>query len=1157
MRTKEEDLLSLRASASFRIHRGTVSVAADPISSKNRANEGNATSQSIEEDIFAEDSSFADYFGVIHQSSFNVPSSDSKLLIEEETYEGEGPNSPREPESTMLVKSRLPLADLISSSLKPSKSSSMSSETMLMNGLDHQETKKKESEVEKEEEENELILSFSRGPPKSQKLVEQDENIEFNEEEPIFIDADISWSEGDIEECSSSNFGLGTSSNDSNNADKEDHLSGDTIMQDENAQSPDYGEEEAKLPFFFSSSSSSLAASLAASHALDITDKPRPMFSFDDSITPSMGEGEEEKEMKENGSNWKKRRRITEGDMSEDSISEEEKEKKKENKKRRKGEERKEKDVEQSGGDISKGPKRENYRKINLKNGYKKQRMDRETAGYARARRMAIASSRSIAPELTPFDMVSDNIIDADFESALKNVLRNGTVNEGEKEGEDVKRYERNIPESAKRLKMFLNDSNNNEKEIPDELMEEVLVEGLGVEKFREGQKEAISRILRGRSTLLILPTGGGKSLCYQYPSMIEERGITLVISPLLSLMADQLNKLHSRGLCGVALTSTMTEIDTNRSIEKLKSGEAQILFVSPEKLSSQNFLEMFQKYGIEINLLCVDEAHCISTWSHNFRPSYLQIYKSGVLELGAKKVLALTATATKPTALSISSHLDIPKDGILRYNPIGEHVELKVEEGGGDRHDILEKLLRSQFLWKKKVIVYVMFQRQADELATYLNHRGMSAGSYHAGKTAAERKTCQTRFTVGSINIMVATVAFGMGVDVEDVRGVIHFGMPKSVENYVQEVGRAGRDGLPALCSSIISHSDIHLLRSLAHSDTLDRPVVKALLTCIFCSKVIPSSPSLQSVVALPIASSEIKFDMKQTMIATILTWLANEGWISFENDKNSFAFAHLSFLGDTCPRLAKKSKIIYHCAALGEKHKGVLTVPLDKLASKLDLSYPLCVSRLFEIQRKYDLSLDLKELAFMIHIIRPLDGDALDAIIDQISDQILHLESVSLAKIDAIHSLLTQDSHIPIHLKIREYFEKEFHPSFSSSSSSSSSSSLSLLSPSLSPSSLLSSRGINQINASSSLPPSLRDSLSADISRFISLHSHSHSFLTPRQIARIFHGIPSPQFPKDVWQAFPMWGKSVHVPFHAILAIAKELLFASLLANPSSPSF
>ncbi|XP_019110342.1 ATP-dependent DNA helicase Q4 isoform X2 [Larimichthys crocea] len=406
----------------------------------------------------------------------------------------------------------------------------------------------------------------------------------------------------------------------------------------------------------------------------------------------------------------------------------------------------------------------------------------------------------------------------------------------------------------------------------------------LGYQSFRPGQEEAIMRILSGLSTLVVLSTGMGKSLCYQLPAYLyaqRSKSITLVISPLVSLMDDQLSGLpaHLKAAC---IHSNMTKKQREAAIEKVKSGEVCVLLLSPEALvggggSGSGCLPSAQELP-PVAFACIDEAHCVSEWSHNFRPCYLRLCKVLRERLGVQCLLGLTATATLSTALDIARHLDITdQDGIaVRSAAVPSNLYLSVSTDREKDQALVTLLKGDRFGCLDSVIVYCTRREETTRVAALLrtclqgvllkenkqtssqaqhNPAGQrkkdlarkkirkplkwQAESYHAGLSASERRRVQNNFMCGELRIVVATVAFGMGLDKSDVRGIIHYNMPKSFESYVQEIGRAGRDGEPAHCHLFLDPEggDLHELRRHIYADTVDYYTVKKLVQKVFPS--------------------------------------------------------------------------------------------------------------------------------------------------------------------------------------------------------------------------------------------------------------------------------------------------------------------------------
>ncbi|KAJ4455417.1 putative ATP-dependent DNA helicase [Paratrimastix pyriformis] len=418
-----------------------------------------------------------------------------------------------------------------------------------------------------------------------------------------------------------------------------------------------------------------------------------------------------------------------------------------------------------------------------------------------------------------------------------------------------------------------------------------------GKTEFLPGQAEVITRILQGQSTLFIAPTGAGKSLCYQLPAALLDRGLLVVVSPLLALMEDQLTNLPG-GVCGVALSSIQSAVASQEAMQQLQSGQARVLFLSPEKIASRHFVESIAPLLPPIAVACVDEAHCISEWSHNFRPSYLALRHVFHDVLHVPCILALTATATARTAAHIVAALGIDRPGLppeekaafsrtrsslplaldpiqVRFQPdptsvitsrctlftlppdlllrplrsayvapdpivrLGDvtraNIALAVSR---DRSETaLLALIRSpEWLSIRPLLIYTFQQFQADELADFLRAQSLDAQSYHAGKPPRERVRIQTLFTTGRLDILCATPgSFGMGLDMTSLRGVVHFCMPRSLEHYVQEIGRAGRDGKPARSHVFLHDADYIRIRSLTCSESVDATSVGSLLTGLF----------------------------------------------------------------------------------------------------------------------------------------------------------------------------------------------------------------------------------------------------------------------------------------------------------------------------------
>jgi ATP-dependent DNA helicase RecQ len=321
---------------------------------------------------------------------------------------------------------------------------------------------------------------------------------------------------------------------------------------------------------------------------------------------------------------------------------------------------------------------------------------------------------------------------------------------------------------------------------------------------FRPGQDQAITHVLSGGDSLTVMPTGGGKSLCYQVPAMMLP-GVTLVISPLISLMKDQVDTLEAVGLPATFINSTLPQSEMSARLEAAERGDVKLLYVAPERFDSESFQHRLA--GLDVSLLAVDEAHCVSEWGHDFRPSYLRLGKARKL-LGGPPVAALTATATEEVRRDIVRQLGLSQPKVLvtgfdRRNLVW-HVLRARNESEKDR--TLLKLLKGR---EGSAIVYASTRKSVDALTMMLSGSGVPAVGYHAGLPANDRKRIQDRFMSGEMPVVVATNAFGMGIDKSDVRIVVHYSMPGNLEAYYQEAGRAGRDGGPSDCVLLHEHRD------------------------------------------------------------------------------------------------------------------------------------------------------------------------------------------------------------------------------------------------------------------------------------------------------------------------------------------------------------
>jgi len=331
-----------------------------------------------------------------------------------------------------------------------------------------------------------------------------------------------------------------------------------------------------------------------------------------------------------------------------------------------------------------------------------------------------------------------------------------------------------------------------------------VLRDTFGYEDFRPGQVDVVSAVLGGRDTLAVLPTGGGKSLCYQVPALVRP-GLTVVISPLISLMKDQVDRLVARGVPATFLNSSIAPREVSDRIARTMRGDLKLLYVAPERFESADLQRCLARS--RLTLLAVDEAHCISEWGHDFRPSFRRI--AGVARnLGGPQMIALTATATPVVRSDILDQLGMRRARVIvsGFDRINLHYSVRPCRDGTDKFPALLAVIRSS---QRPAIVYAATRSSVERTARQLTRSGVSALPYHAGLDDELRLEVQERFMSGDADTIVATNAFGMGIDKPDVRLVIHYAMPGTLEAYYQEAGRAGRDGKPAHCVLLHAQDD------------------------------------------------------------------------------------------------------------------------------------------------------------------------------------------------------------------------------------------------------------------------------------------------------------------------------------------------------------
>ncbi len=475
------------------------------------------------------------------------------------------------------------------------------------------------------------------------------------------------------------------------------------------------------------------------------------------------------------------------------------------------------------------------------------------------------------------------------------------------------------------------------EAKLSTDPMHTALKQYFGYDKFRDGQEAVITQLLAGNSAAAVFPTGGGKSLCYQLPSLMLD-GLTLVVSPLIALMKDQIDALTARGIKAARLDSTLDANEYRQVMQELRDGSLRLLYVAPERFNNERFRNTIAT--VDIALFAVDEAHCISEWGHNFRPDYLKLVDFAKA-CGAQRVLALTATATKEVLNDICSVFNIAPDCAINTGFYRANLQLTATAvDDASRDSILLQKIKDLPLGP--TIVYVTLQKTAQHVAELLAENGLQAKFYHAGLKEQQRTEVQDWFISSNTGIVVATIAFGMGIDKSNIRFVYHYNLPKSLENYSQEIGRAGRDGEVSQCHLLACTSDLIPLQNFIYGDTPDPGAIKKFVNTVF-----------EQATEFDISLYEFsqKCDIRPLVLRTLLTQLELKKYLAggtpfyanyqFKPLKTSqeilsgFNEQRAKFIGDIF-RHSQKSKIWYQVDL--DNTAAAMNTPREKLIAALD---------------------------------------------------------------------------------------------------------------------------------------------------------------------------------------------------------------------------
>lgn len=703
----------------------------------------------------------------------------------------------------------------------------------------------------------------------------------------------------------------------------------------------------------------------------------------------------------------------------------------------------------------------------------------------------------------------------------------------------------------------------------------------MGFSEFRPGQEIAIMRILSGLSTLLVSSTGSGKSLCYQLPAYLyaqQTKCITLVVSPLISLMEDQVARL-APCLKAAFLHSAMPPAQKEQVLSQIRDGHVHFLLVSPESLVEGNSVVHELP---PVAFACIDEAHCLSEWSHNFRPSYLQLYKVLTTQLKVRCILALTATATRSTCLNIAEQLQIDNfsAGIIGTPSVPENLILSVSEDKY-RDEALIELLKGKRLGScESIIVYCTRREETERLAslirTSLQHQekqvdkdgakvkrrreylAWDAEAYHAGMTPFRRRSVQKKFMTGKLRVVVATVAFGMGIDKADIRAIIHYNMPKSFENYVQEAGRAGRDGLTSHCHLFLEpeKKDQSELKRHIYANSVDRHIIRKLLKKVFapltqCKDTegdtgVSLGPGSMYEIAIPIDAAVEELDLKEENILTLLCFLEFHPRKVVQLLNRVYATCTVKCYGgpQQLRSVATKNAAVAAAMALQKKNSeqesaNTLTFPVVDVAARMGWDSKLVKRDLKRLEwdnstlsatghsRKTGVIVEFSDLSFHLNVSASLTEEDCDDLLDYLHERVQKQEKMDLARLTRVHEAFqsvscgeyagcadTASAEKSNSLKklIEDYFEERLD--------------------------------IEDMHDEPPLTEQCLSSLRQEIRSLVFQH-RDHSF-NGRAVARIFHGIGSPCFPAQVWgRVHRFWRSFLDIDFNTILNIAnKELL-------------
>ncbi len=529
-----------------------------------------------------------------------------------------------------------------------------------------------------------------------------------------------------------------------------------------------------------------------------------------------------------------------------------------------------------------------------------------------------------------------------------------------------------------------------------------------GYNAFRPGQEQAILTLLAGRSSAAIFPTGSGKSLIYQLAAMHLPH-LTLVVSPLLALISDQLEAMEGQGIPAARIDSTLSHQQVMAIREDVRLGKTKVLMVSVERFKNETFRRFLS--GIEVSMLVVDEAHCISEWGHNFRPDYLKLpeYRTA---FNISQVLLLTATATPRVIEDMCRRFAILKDDVVLTGFYRENLHLAVlPVAEANKNGALAELLSPTK--EESTIVYVTLQRTAEEVAGFLREAGLVAAAYHAGMNHGDREAIQNGFMFGQIPVIVATIAFGMGIDKSDIRHVVHYDLPKSIEGYSQEIGRAGRDGMISHCTLLGNLDGVNVLENFVYGDTPERASIQKVLESV------QRADKHWEVQSVKLSNS---VNIRQLPLKTMLVYLEMDGVIKpLYSYFASYRFKQVMESDQIVGRFKGERQVFLKAIFdFSEKARTWTTVDFDNIVANYNTDRQRIVTALDYLNEQGFIQLETKQMTEVYEVLqKELD---IDKVTDVVYERFALKEKAEVKRINDMLAFFSSDRCLAASLS--EYF-------------------------------------------------------------------------------------------------------------------------------------